>query len=143
MLPRAIAVRLVLAAAVVVLHVPAQAQSDESRLPVSLERIRRALEAPPPVLQPPPPPSPTEPPMFRTEVRQPISMTRPVEDEPWDPTMGLPSAGQLVVGGIGKLATAVGNYKRGRAKKRARKEVDEALAAFCATHECPAPAAAQ
>ena len=126
-----------IAAAVLAAPAPVRAQAETSPLPVSLERIRKALNEPPPRLPPPPPSS--EMPTFRVEVNQgfPV-MPAPVE-EPFDPTWGLPSAGQLMMGGIQKVGSAVASYKRGRAKRRARKEVDDALAAFCAAHECPPP----
>lgn len=123
--------------ALLVLQVPIQAQADDSNLPVSLERIRAALEEPPPVLRVPIRSSDI--PTFRVEVRQELSFLQPIEEEPFDPTWGLPSVGELVVGGIDKIRSAVVGYKRGRAKRRARKEVEEALAAFCAVHECPVP----
>jgi len=123
--------------ALVVLQAPIQAQTRDSDLPVSLERIRAALEQPAPVLQVPATASGT--PTFRVEVRQPAWDFRPIEEDPFDPTLGLPSAGELLMGGIEKIHSAVVNYKRGRAERRARKEVDEALAAFCAVHACPAP----
>jgi hypothetical protein len=41
------------------------------------------------------------------------------------------------MGGVGKIQSAVVHYKRGRAERRARAEVDQALAAFCAVQECP------
>lgn len=115
-----------------------QAQGSDTQLPVSLARIRAALEAPPPVLQMPAPAGDL--PTFRVEVHQPFSMTRPIDEEPFDPTWGLPSAGELMMGGISKLRSAVVDYKRGRARRNARKEVEDALAAFCAVHECPSPA---
>jgi hypothetical protein len=43
-----------------------------------------------------------------------------------------------LIGGIGKIRSAVVRYKRRRAERRARQEVDEALSAFCAVNECPA-----
>ena len=113
---------------------PVRAQADASRLPVSLERIRKALNEPPPRLQVPPPSS--EVPTFRVEVHEPLVNLAPIVDEPLDPTWGVPSAGELMMGGIQKLGSAVGSYKRGRAKRRARKEVEDALAAFCAEHDC-------
>jgi hypothetical protein len=120
------------------LVVPAalQAQTVDSSLPVSLERIRAALEQPPPILRLPA--SSRDLPTFRIEVRQPRSVLQPVEEETFDPTLGLPSAGQLLMGGIEKVRSALVGYKRGRAARRVRREVDEALAAFCAAHECPA-----
>jgi hypothetical protein len=47
------------------------------------------------------------------------------------------------MGGVQKIGSAVVDYKRRRAKRRARKEVDDALAAFCAVHECPMPDASR
>ena len=121
-------------AAVLAVPAPVRAQADVSRLPVSLERIRKALNEPPPRLQVPPPSS--EMPTFRVEVNQGFPAVQPLIDEPLDPTWGVPSAGELMMGGIQKLGSAVGSYKRGRAKRRARKEVEDALAAFCAEHDC-------
>ena len=123
--------------ALLVLPAPMQAQVGDSPLPVSLERIRAGLKEQPPLLQVPPWTADT--PTFRVEVRQLLSISRPIEPEPFDPTWGLPSAGELLVGGIEKIRTAAVGYKRRRAQRRARKEVEEALAAFCAVHECRAP----
>jgi hypothetical protein len=127
-----------LTCALTALPTAAQAQADPSGSPVSLERIRAALAAPPPRLLVPA--SSLDVPTFRVEVRQDLSILRPLDEPPFDLTWGLPSAGELLMGGIGKIGSAVGSYKRQRAKRRARKEVDDALAAFCAVHECPAPA---
>lgn len=123
--------------ALLVAPAPMQAQAGDSPLPVSLERIRAGLREQPPLLQVPPWTGDT--PTFRVEVRQLLSMSRPIEAEPFDPTWGLPSAGELLMGGIEKIRTAAVGYKRRRAQRRARKEVEEALAAFCAVHECRAP----
>jgi hypothetical protein len=117
------------------LLLPAPAQTDPAPLPVSLERIRAALDAPPPVLLVSPPPG--EIPTFRVEVRQPFWDGQPVEEEAFDPTYGLPSVGELMMGGIGKIRSAAVGYKQRRAKRKAREEVADALAAFCAVHECP------
>jgi hypothetical protein len=38
--------------------------------------------------------------------------------------------------GIEGIRSAAVDYKRRRGERRARKEVDGALAAFCAVHEC-------
>jgi hypothetical protein len=121
--------------AVLLLHAPMRAQAGDWHLPVSLGRIRAALEAPPPILQVPS--RSDDIPTFRTEVR--LSVVRPVEGEPFDPTWGLPSGGELLMGGIEKIRSAAVGYKHRRAERRARKEVEEALAAFCAVHECPVP----
>ena len=139
MLRRTIIVPLSTVVALLVLRAPIQAQAGDSPLPVSLARIRAALKEPPPLLQAPP--ASAEGPTFRVEVRQQFSMLEPIEEEEaFDPTMGLPSAGELLMGGIEKLRTAAVGYKRRRAQRRARKEVEEALAAFCAVRDCPAPA---
>jgi hypothetical protein len=55
--------------------------------------------------------------------------------------MGIPSAAELLVRGIGELHSAVAG--RGRAKRKAKKEVRDALAEFCAVNACPAPAPAK
>ena len=123
--------------ALLVLQAPILAQAGDSHLPVSLERIRAALEGPPPVLRVPA--WSGEIPTFRVEVRQRLSVLKPIEEEPFDPTLGLPSVGELLMGGIDKIRTAAVRYKRGRAERRARREVEEALAAFCAVRECPVP----
>jgi hypothetical protein len=126
-----------MAAAILLGPVPIQAQDADARLPVSLERIRAALNQPPPLLRIPA--TPGDVPTFRVEVHQDFFAPQPVDETPADPTLGLPSVGELVMGGIGKLRSAVVDYRRGRAQRRARKEVDDALAAFCAVHHCPAP----
>jgi hypothetical protein len=122
--------------AMVVLQSPTQAQTDDSPLPVSLERIRAKLEEPPPRLRVPAPSGDMA--TFRVEVRQ--SVLQPLDEKPFDLTWGLPSVGELLMGGIDKIRSAAVDYKRGRAVRRARREVQEALAAFCAVHECAAPA---
>ena len=112
-----------------------QAQTDNSGVPVSIERIRAALKQQPPVLQIPA--QPDDMPTFRVEVRAPLSVLDPVDEDPFDPTFGLPSVGELFGRGVDKIRSAAVGYKRRRAERRARKEVDEALAAFCVVHECP------
>jgi hypothetical protein len=114
-----------------------QAQTDQSD-PASVERIREALKRPPPVLQLPA--QPTGSPTYRVEVLSPLSVLPPIDDTPFDPTYGLPSVGELLGRGIAKIGSTVSDYKQHRAERRARKEVDDALAAFCAVHECPRPA---
>jgi hypothetical protein len=109
----------------------------DSHLPASLDRIRAALEKPPPVLSVAA--RPEERSTFRVEVRQPFWVLRPTGEEPFDPTWGLPSLGELLMGGIAKIHSAAVGYKRSRAERRARKEVDKALAALCAVRECPTP----
>jgi hypothetical protein len=121
--------------ALLVLLAPLQAQTADAPLPVSLERIRAGLKEPPPLLRIPAPSG--EMPTFQVEVLGILPLLQPVEEIPFDPTYGLPSVGELLMGGIGKIRSAVVNYKRGRAEHRARKEVEDALAAFCATRGCP------
>jgi hypothetical protein len=124
--------------ALLALHSPAQAQTAES--PVALDHIRAALQQPPSRLQVTAPSTDT--PTFRVEVRQQLIVFRPRDDEkPFDPTFGLPSVGELLMGGIEKVRTTAVNYERGRAQRRAHKKVDEDLAAFCATNACPTPPA--
>jgi hypothetical protein len=119
------------------LQSPIQAQTGDSQLPVSMERIRAGLKQPPSLLQVPPPSG--DMPTFRVEVRERPFVLRPIDEKPFDPTFGLPSAGELLMNGIGKIGSAAVDYKRRRARRRARKEVDGALAAFCAVRECPTP----
>ena len=121
--------------ALLLLQSPVQAQTVPMPLPVSLERIRAALRKPPPIFQIPAPPA--EVPTFRVEVEQ-FYNAQPIPEEVFDPTYGLPSVGQLMMGGIGKIGSAAAGYKQRRSKRKARKEVEDALAAFCAVHECPA-----
>jgi hypothetical protein len=128
-------VPLLIVGAILVLHTPIQAQTDVAPLPVSMERIRAGLKEPPPLLRMPA--LSGEIPTFRVEVLGGLPLLQPVDEIPFDPTFGLPSVGELLMGGIGKIRTAVVNYKRGRAEQRARKEVEDALAAFCATRGCP------
>jgi hypothetical protein len=128
------------AVAVLVLQAPSQAQMADPPLPVSMERIRAGLQQPPPRLKVQ---APDEMPTFRVEVQQQAFVFRPDDEKPADLTFGLPSAGELLMGGIEKVRSAAVNYKRGRAERRARKEVEDALAAFCAVHTCPAPGASK
>jgi hypothetical protein len=123
-------------AALLAFQLPVQAQGANPELPVSLARIRAGLERPPSVLETSEPSGLT--PTFHVEVRaHPVDL-RPVEEEPFDPTYGLPSAGELMMGGVQKIVSATANYKRRRAERRARKGVDEAIAAFCAVNDCQA-----
>jgi hypothetical protein len=108
-------------------------QADPAPLPVSLDRIRVAL-AKPTLLQVPDPSGET--PMFRSEVREQLYILQPIEEVPFDPTYGLPSIGELIMGGVGKIRQAVVNRTRRRAERRAQKEVEDALAAFCAARSC-------
>jgi hypothetical protein len=128
---------LVLIGALLVLQTPIQAQTNEAPLPVSLDRIRAALEKSPPLLQVPAPSDAS--PTFRVEVREQVLDLQPLEEKPFDLTYGLPSAGELLMGGIVKIQSSIVKYKRGRAERRARKEVEGALAAFCASRGCPPP----
>jgi hypothetical protein len=114
-----------------------RAQTADRYDSASLARIRAALAAPQPQVLVPPP-SPDVVPTFRVEVNQYFSMTAPTDEPPFDPTWGLPSAGELMMGGIGKVRSAVSGYRKRRAKGKARKEVDDALAEFCAVYTCPA-----
>jgi hypothetical protein len=101
-----------------------------------MERIRAGLKRPPSLLQVPPPSSM---PTFRIEVRERPFVLRPIDEEPFDPTFGLPSVGELLMNGIENIRSAAVGYKRRRAERRVRKEVDGALAAFCAVRECSTP----
>ena len=125
-----------LTGAILVLERPMQAQTAAAPLPVSLDRIRAALKQPPPLV-PVAAPAPSDDPTFRVEVREPVLDLRPVEDKPFDLTYGLPSAGELLMRGIGKIQSGIVNYKRSRAERRARKEVEDALAAFFAYNSVP------
>ena len=119
------------------LQSPIQAQAADSQLPVSLERIRAGLKQPPSLLQVPPPSGDI--PTFRVEVRERSFVLQPLDDKPFDPTFGLPSAGELLMNGIEHVRSAAVDYKRRRAERRARKEVDGAVAAFCAVRERSTP----
>ena len=126
----------ILAGAVLVLQTPLQAQTTDAQLPVSLDRIRAALKQPPPMVRVPAP-APSDEPTFRVEVREPVLDLQPIEEKPFDLTYGLPSAGELLMRGIGKIQSGIVNYKRSRAERRARKEVEDALAAFFAYNSVP------
>ncbi len=120
--------------AILVLQSAIQAQTDSTTSPASVDRIRAALNQPPPVLRIPAPS--TDRPTFHIDVQD--QFLPPIDDKPFDPTFGLPSVGELLMDGIGKLGSAAVDYKRARAARRVRKEVDDALAEFCAVHVCPA-----
>jgi hypothetical protein len=122
---------------ILALQSPIQAQAADSPLPVSMDRIRAGLKQPPSLLQVPPPSG--DMPTFRVEVRERPFVLRPIDERPFDPTFGLPSGGELLMKGIEKIGSAAVDYKRRRTRRRARKEVDGALAAFCAVRECPTP----
>jgi len=106
-----------------------------------MQRIRTALKQPPPVLWVPAASGDT--PTFRVEVQERLLVLRPIDEKPFDPTLGLPSVGELLMDGIEKIRSTAVHYKRGRAERRARKEVDEALTAFCAARECSTPKTAK
>ena len=122
---------------ILALQSPIQAQAADSQLPVSLERIRAGLKQPPSLLQVPAPSGDI--PTFRIEVRERPFVLQPLDEKPFDPTFGLPSAGELLMNGIENIRSAAVHYKRHRAERRARNEVDAALAAFCAGRECSTP----
>ena len=121
--------------AMLVLQAQVQAQAPDAPLPVSMERIRAGLTQPPSLLQVAPPSGDS--PTFRIEVQARPFVMRPIDDTPFDPTFGLPSVGELVMDGLANIRSAAVDYKRRRAERRARNEVDSALAAFCAARECP------
>jgi hypothetical protein len=118
---------------ILALQSPIRAQTADSPLPVSMERIRAGLKQPPSLLQVPPP---SGDPTFRIEIRARPLVLAPSDEQPFDPTFGLPSVGELLMDGIEGIRSAAVDYKRRRGERRARKEVDGALAAFCAVHEC-------
>ena len=122
---------------ILALQSPIQAQPADSQLPVSMERIRAGLKQPPSLLQVPPPSG--DRPTFHVEVRQRLFVLQPIDEKPFDPTFGLPSVGELLMNGIENIRSAAVDYRRRRAERRARKEVDDALAAFCAARECSTP----
>jgi hypothetical protein len=128
-------VPLLIVGAILVLQTPIHAQTDDAHLPVSMERIRAALTEQPPLLRIPAPSG--DMPTFYVEVRERLPVLQPVAENQFDPTFGLPSVGELMMDGIEKIRSTMVNYKRGRAERRARKEVEDALAAFCAARGCP------
>jgi hypothetical protein len=125
----------ILIGAILALPPPIQAQTVDGHMPVSLDRIRAALKQPPPVLQGPV--LSDESPTFRVEVREQVLDLKPIDEKPVDLTYGLPSAGELLMSGIGKIRSSIVNYQRGRAERRARKEVEDALAVFFAYNSVP------
>ena len=122
---------------ILALQSPIQAQAADSQLPVSMERIRAALRQPPPILRVPEPSSDRA--TFHVEVQQRLFVLQPIDEKPFDPTFGLPSVGELLMNGIENIGSAAVDYKRRRAERRARKEVDDALATFCGVRECSTP----
>jgi hypothetical protein len=123
--------------AMAVLEAPVRAQSADSQTPASIERIRAALKQPPGRLQASA--SSGDIPTFHVEVQGRLPLPPAIEEKPFDPTFGLPSVGELLMGGIGRIQSAVVDYRHNRARRRARTAVDQALAAFCAVRECPTP----
>ena len=103
----------------------------------SLNRIRAALSEQPPLLRVPAPDSDT--PTFHVDVGELQAELQSLDERRFDPTFGLPSVGELMMDGIEKIRSTVVNYKRGRAERRAQKQVRDALAAFCAIRGCPPP----
>jgi hypothetical protein len=122
-------------AGTLVLQSPIQAQAPDSRLPVSIERIRAALQQPASPLQMPAPAGDTA--TFHIEVQERAFVFRPDDEKPFDPTFGLPSIGELLMDGIQKIGSSAVAYKRGRAERRARKAVADDLVAFCMARACP------
>ena len=120
----------------VLLQSQMQAQAADKELPVSIERIRAALNGPQPFQNTP---LSGDMPTFRVEIRASPLVFKPTEEEAFDLTYGLPSIGQLLMAGIQNVRAAAIRYKRRHAERRARKEVEDALAAFCAVHDCATP----
>ena len=118
---------------IVLLSSKMQAQAGDTELPVSIDRIRAALNGPQPFQNTS---LSGDIPTFRVEIQASAFAFRPTEEEAFDYTYGLPSLGQLVMMGIQNVWDAGIRYKRRYAERRARKEVDDALAAFCAVHDC-------
>lgn len=108
-------------------------------MPVSMERIRAALERQEQqqrFLRGVD--TSSDMPMFHVhvEVRVRPHVLTPRQEDAFDLTFGLPSVGELIFDGVEKIRSAVVKYRRSRAERRARKEVKDALAAFCAAHGC-------
>jgi hypothetical protein len=133
---------------ILALQTQIQAQAIDQQSPVSINRIRAGLNRPPPLRIVVPSPlriavPSGDRPTFRSAVRaRPFvlpSFVLPSNENAIDPTLGLPSLGELVMEGIENVRSAAVQYKRRRAERRARKEVHDFLAAFCAIRECPTP----
>lgn len=121
---------------ILALQAQIQAQAADQESPVSIDRIRAGLKRPPPLqIAAPSGDRPT----FRIEVRARPFVLQPTDEKAFDPTFGLPSVGELLMDGIENVRSAAVHYKRRRAERRARKEVDDALAAFCAIRKCSTP----
>jgi hypothetical protein len=93
-------VQSLIAALIVIIQPPVRAQTDDAHLPVSIERIRAALQQQPSLLRVSA--SSDDMPTFRVDVTERLPILKPVEEEPFDPTFGLPSAGELLADGIGE-----------------------------------------
>lgn len=117
-----------------ILAVPSQLGAQQG-VPVSLDRIREGLSRPPPLLDVAGTAGDMSTPAFHVEIRTSPFVLRPPDNDAFDPTYGLPSVAELLLTGIEKAV----DYKRRRAERRARKEVADALAAFCAIRGCPTP----
>ena len=130
MATRTVLVSLVILAAPLARPSAIDAQTTDGPTPVSIERIRAGLEHTP-LLRLDAAGS-DSPPTFHVEVRAPYFVAQLPQEKPFDPTFGLPSVPELLIDGVQKIRAA----KRGHAERRARQQVDSALAAFCAAHDC-------
>ena len=120
---------------ILALQTQIQAKAPDQQSSVSIARIRAGLNRPPPLRIVVPSDDRTT---FRSEVRA-RPFVLPSNEQAIDPTLGLPTLGELVMDGIENVRSAAVQYKRRRAERRARKEVADVLAAFCAIRECPTP----
>jgi hypothetical protein len=114
-------------------HVPMHAQDENAYALISMERIRTALEQQSPYLQWLIPSSDT--PTFYLDIHQPFLLSPPPQNT-FDPTYGLPSIGALMIDGIVKIRSTAVNYKHDLATRRAKREVERALKAFCEINNC-------
>jgi len=134
---------------------PGPVTASARELPVSVSRVRAALDRPAPLRLTVPEPKPT----YRVQIREHLlyspNLLGPVE-QLWSTTTGPPPPGGLYayeqrqrlgqfsqplylmdllsVGGA--IRNAIANARRSGAEKAAREDVQRALAEFCATHEC-------
>jgi hypothetical protein len=131
--------------------VPAQSQAPSGNLPVSLSRIRGALNKPEGLRVRPAPLAD-----FKVEINEAQRFrdlldlldfgSGPVAPGGWYSAQQRQLLGQqsqpLVnfdAGAIGQaVGSAISKARRARAERIARDEVQRALIEFCATHECPA-----
>jgi hypothetical protein len=117
-----------------------EAPSVESA--VSLERIRAALDRPVVLdLR-----GPQEEPDFKVQIierHEYADWLKPLPDDfkVEDPLANVPLANYNFASLIGKLVSSIKEARREGAERNARDEVDNALEAFCAVNDCPAPAA--